>query len=138
MGYEVDSLADASKAEFYLRTMDVMHLSTTDQIMLALDNFFPARKWIPIEANRRFLHAGNVISELLTDHVRKCISRIKQEPDAEKDLDSDHTDIFTMIVRELIERGDPLSEELLVCQVRPAAPLVLVYNYIVGASLTLT
>ncbi|EGD98917.1 hypothetical protein TESG_06279 [Trichophyton tonsurans CBS 112818] len=118
MGYEVDSLADASKSEFYLRTMDVMHLSTTDQIMLALDNFFPARKWIPIEANRRFLHAGNIISELLTDHVRKCISKIRQEPDAEKDFDSNHTDIFTMIVRELIEKGDPLSEELLVCQLR--------------------
>lgn len=134
MGYEVDSLADASKSEFYLRTMDVMHLSTTDQIMLALDNFFPARKWIPIEANRRFLHAGKVISELLTDHVRKTIARIRQEPDAEKDLDSNHTDIFTMIVRELIERGDPLSEELLVCQVHP--PLFLRITLIVGTSLT--
>ncbi|EFQ98375.1 hypothetical protein MGYG_01406 [Nannizzia gypsea CBS 118893] len=116
LGYDLDSLTHSS--EFYVRSMEVMHLSTTDQIMLALNNFFPARKWIPLKANRRFLHANNVIKQLLEDHVKQRISELSQESDIDEKLGSTDTDIFTMILRGYIERGQPLCQDVLVSQLR--------------------
>ncbi|EEQ27670.1 cytochrome P450 3A9 [Microsporum canis CBS 113480] len=114
LGYELDSLTQTS--EFDQRYIDVMHLSSTDQIMLALNNWFPARKWIPIQANRRFLDGNRIIKQMLEEHIKQRVLALSVETYTEKVLEGD--DLLTMTIRGYLDRGEPFCEDQLVSQVR--------------------
>ncbi|KAM5443812.1 hypothetical protein MferCBS31731_001058 [Microsporum ferrugineum] len=114
LGYELDSLTQTS--EFDQRYIDVMHLSSTDQIMLALNNWFPARKWIPIQANRRFLDGNRIIKQMLEEHIKQRVLALSVETYTEKVLEGD--DLLTMTIRGYLDRGEPFCEDQLVSQLR--------------------
>ncbi|KAF3491368.1 cytochrome P450 3A9 [Arthroderma uncinatum] len=114
MGLELDSLSKGS--EFDERYSDIMLVTPIDQIMLALDNWFPARKWIPIEANRRFLHGNQVIKQMLEEHVKQRAFALRVKCPTEKDLPGD--DLLTLIIRGYLDRGESLCEDNLVSQLR--------------------
>ncbi|KAK2880159.1 hypothetical protein FQN49_000506 [Arthroderma sp. PD_2] len=114
LGYELDSLSQGS--EFDQRYSDVMLLTPTDQIMLALDNWFPARKWIPIKANRRFLHGNKVIKQMLEEHIKQRVLALRVECLTEKELSGD--DLLTLIIRGYLDRDEPFCEDNLVSQLR--------------------
>lgn len=114
LGYELDSLSQGS--EFDERYNDIMLLTPTDQIMIFLDNWFPARKWIPIKANRRFNHGNKVIKQMLKDHIKQRVLALRVECSTEKELPGD--DLLTLIIRGYLDRGESLCEENLLSQVR--------------------
>ncbi|KAK4445625.1 cytochrome P450 4F5 [Podospora aff. communis PSN243] len=111
LGIELDNLEptrnqNGNKLSFYDCYHEVFEPQGVGQLLTAINGIFPVR-WLPLEANRRFVQANKTIRGQLTDIIRDRIQSIKASKAAGMDgrLGEDD-DLLTYMVVEKYFPGD--------------------------------
>lgn len=102
LGVELDNLGSGpdTNTSFHKCYHEVFEPDAVGQLLVALNAFMPVR-WLPVESNRRFLHANKVVRSQLSDIIQNRIQIIKARKEAGMDGSmTEIKDLLTFMVTE--------------------------------------
>src|SRR5689334_12862004 len=102
LGVELDNLGSGrdTTTSFHECYHEVFEPDAVGQLLVAMNGFMPIR-WLPIESNRRFLHANKVVRSQLTEIIRNRIQTIEARKEAGMDGGvTEIKDLLTFMVTE--------------------------------------
>ncbi|KAI0536583.1 cytochrome P450 3A5 [Xylaria digitata] len=71
LGVDLDTLSSAYPLSFQELYGRVLHQSPLGQLISAINAFVPIRRFVPLEANRRFIHANESLRKMLREIIDK-------------------------------------------------------------------
>ncbi|KAK0619145.1 cytochrome P450 [Immersiella caudata] len=123
LGVELDNLqsASAGATSFDECYHEVFEPDGWGQILMAINGILPIR-WLPVEPNRRFIHANKMVRSQLTDIIRDRIRTIGAQRaagiDIDPTLDGSSKDLLTFMVAEkYYADGDQWTESDILNQI---------------------
>jgi cytochrome P450 len=106
LGVNLDNLDTPTPFhEYYHQMFDPPPLG---QALLALNAFIPVQ-WIPLQENRQFRRAKDMIRKLLREIIQQRIRTITKSDKAVDDSES--TDLLTYLVEEMCTMDTPWTED---------------------------
>jgi cytochrome P450 len=113
LGVELGSLSTGSSTFHHLYNQ-LLNLPPVGALIFVLNIFLPVRRWIPLKANRDFVHASSEVQRLLLETIRKRRTEVFGEDgkvNAEYREGGNYNDYLTFMIREKSNEGDGWSDE---------------------------
>ena len=76
LGKELNNLRSASGSSFHDCYHEVFEPDAMGQVLVAINAFIPIRSWLPLKANKRFVHANAIVHGELGSIVKQRIAEI--------------------------------------------------------------
>jgi cytochrome P450 len=110
LGIELDTLSSIYPLSFQELYGRLLHQSPVGQLIWLIHSFVPIRKYVPLEANRRFINARRDIRTMLREIVEKRKADLK-DGTYKKDI-GESRDLLTYILEELELRQQETGQEI--------------------------
>jgi cytochrome P450 len=112
LGVDLGSLSTESSTFHHLYDQ-LLNLPPIGAIVFLLNIFFPVRPWIPLKANRDFMHASSEVRRLLLETIRKRKTEVFANGNVRSDFaeEGEGQDYLTFMIREKGVGKDKWSDE---------------------------
>ncbi|KAI3321886.1 cytochrome P450 3A5 [Xylariaceae sp. AK1471] len=109
LGIELDALASIYPLSFQELYSRVLHQGPLGRLIWVINAFIPIRRFVPLEANRRFIQANQDLRKMLREIIEKRIADMK-DGSLKKEI-GDSRDLLTYMLEESQIQKQQTSQE---------------------------